>query len=163
MGEPNGSNVPLSRPEFIGSRSYTCRSDTSQQAEEKKSIRDSHSSGERSGNSLNQEFRIFGVVGLVTWHFKFQLNNLGRLAIQGDSPVSEKIRKPNEYLSMTGHGKSGLNLGGPPSKAKYSSITDSEPVPRGKGEKNPCQGSEIEPETNSLQTVEGLCPLCGNG
>ena len=58
--------------------------------------------------------------------------------IQGDSPVSEKIRKRNEYLSMTGHVKSGLNLGGPPSKAKYSSMTDSEPVPRGKGEKNPC-------------------------
>ena len=53
--------------------------------------------------------------------------------------------------------KPGLNQGGPPSKAKYSSMTDSEPVPRGKGEKNPCEGSEIETETNSLQTVEGLC------
>ena len=52
--------------------------------------------------------------------------------------------------------KSGLNLGGPPSKAKYSLMTDSEPVPRGKGEKNPCKGSEIEPEISSLQTVEGL-------
>ncbi len=57
---------------------------------------------------------------------------------QGDSPVSEKIRKRDEYLSMTGHVKSGLNLGGPSSKAKYLSMTDSEPVPRGKGEKNPC-------------------------
>jgi hypothetical protein len=33
--------------------------------------------------------------------------------------------------------KSGLNLVGPPTKAKYSLMTDSEPVPRGKGEKNP--------------------------
>jgi hypothetical protein len=53
--------------------------------------------------------------------------------------------------------KPGLNLGGPPPKAKYSLMTDSEPVPRGKGEKNPYKGSEIEPETSSLQTVGGLC------
>ena len=36
------------------------------------------------------------------------------------------------------------NPGGPPPKAKYYAMTDSEPVPRGKGEKNPCQGSEID-------------------
>ena len=57
--------------------------------------------------------------------------------------------------------KPGLNLGGPSSKATYSSMTDSEPVPRGKGEKNPCEGSEIETETNSIQTVGGLCFLLG--
>ena len=65
------------------------------------------------------------------------------------------------YLSRAGHVKPGLNLGGPPSKAKHLSMTDSEPVPRGKGEKNPCEGSEIETETNSLQTVGGLCLLLG--
>jgi hypothetical protein len=32
------------------------------------------------------------------------------------------------------------NQGGPPSKAKYSVMTDSEQVPRGKGEKNPGRG-----------------------
>jgi hypothetical protein len=31
-----------------------------------------------------------------------------------------------------------MNLSGPPDKAKYSLATDSELVPRGKGEKNPC-------------------------
>ncbi len=30
------------------------------------------------------------------------------------------------------------NQSGPPDKAKYSLATDSELVPRGKGEKNPC-------------------------
>ena len=64
-----------------------------------------------------------------------------------------------EHLSRTGHVKPGLNLEGPPSKAKYSLMTDSEPVPRGKGEKNPYKGSEIEPETNCLQTVGGLYPF----
>ena len=33
-------------------------------------------------------------------------------------------------------------MGGPSSKAKYYLLTDSEPVPWGKGEKNPCEGSE---------------------
>ena len=52
------------------------------------------------------------------------------------------------------------NLGGPPSKAKYGLMTDSEPVPRGKGEKNPGEGSEIEPETVCLQAVKALWFLC---
>ena len=34
-------------------------------------------------------------------------------------------------------------------------MTDSEPVPRGKGEKNPNKGSEIEHETVSLQAMGG--------
>ena len=46
-----------------------------------------------------------------------------------------------------------MNLPGPSGKAKYSIETDSEPVPWGKGEKNPEQGSEIEPETVYLQAV----------
>ena len=35
-----------------------------------------------------------------------------------------------------------LNLPGPSGKAKYSLATDSELVPRGKGEKNPGEGSQ---------------------
>ena len=46
-------------------------------------------------------------------------------------------------------------MGGPSSKAKYSISTDSEPVPWGKGEKHPDEGSEIEPETGCLQAVGG--------
>ena len=44
-------------------------------------------------------------------------------------------------------------MGGPPSKAKYSLLTDSEPVPWGKGEKHPDEGSETVPETECLQAV----------
>ena len=44
-------------------------------------------------------------------------------------------------------------MGGPSSKAKYSLPTDSERVPWGKGEKNPGEGSEIEPETVYVQAV----------
>lgn len=50
-------------------------------------------------------------------------------------------------------------MGGPSSKAKYYWLTDSEPVPWGKGEKNPCEGSEIEPETVYVQAVgAGIVP-----
>ena len=55
--------------------------------------------------------------------------------------------------SKAGHVKSCLKIGGPSSKAKYSLPTDSEPVPGGKGEKNPGEGSEIEPETVCIQAV----------
>ena len=52
-----------------------------------------------------------------------------------------------------------LNMGGPPSKPKYSSVTDSElGIVTGKGEKHPGEGSEIAPETVRLQAVEGLWP-----
>ena len=44
-------------------------------------------------------------------------------------------------------------MGGPSSKAKYSLSTDSEPVLWRKGEKNPGEGSEIEPETAYVQAV----------
>lgn len=51
---------------------------------------------------------------------------LGSMAIAGDSPVFE-VRW--DVLSRAGHVKSCLKIGGPPSKAKYSLLTDSEPVP----------------------------------
>ena len=58
------------------------------------------------------------------------------------------------FSSKTGHVKSCLNMGGPPSKPKYSCVTDSELVPWGKGEKNPDEGSEIDPEIECWQAVE---------
>ena len=56
-------------------------------------------------------------------------------------------------LSSAGHEKSCMNQPGPSGKAKYSWETDSEPVPWGKGEKHPEQGSEKVPETVRLQAV----------
>ena len=47
-----------------------------------------------------------------------------------------------------------LNIGGPPSKPKYIFMTDSEQVPWGKGEKNPWEGSEIDPEIECLHAIE---------
>jgi hypothetical protein len=52
-----------------------------------------------------------------------------RPATEGDSPVYEKSISRKEHPSTTGHVKSGGNLEGPSSKAKYYSSTDSELVP----------------------------------
>ena len=48
---------------------------------------------------------------------------------EGDSPVDEIMYIPSSILSRAGHVKSCLNLPEPSGKAKYSSNTDSEPVP----------------------------------
>ena len=81
-------------------------------------------------------------------------NELGSSTIEGDSPVFEFFFKVKS--SRSGHVESWLNMGGPSSKAKYSQLTDSEPVPWGKGEKNPGEGSEIEPEIICIQAVGAL-------
>ena len=69
----------------------------------------------------------------------------------GDSPVRENLLVMKS--SRTEHEKLCLNMGGPSSKAKYYWLTDSELVPWGKGEKNPGEGSEIDPETVCVQAV----------
>ena len=51
---------------------------------------------------------------------------LERRAGAGDSPVRAANLRSS---SRAGHVKSCLKMGGPPSKPKYSSATDSAPVP----------------------------------
>jgi len=79
----------------------------------------------------------------------------------GDSPVHVPTFTPSGILSSAGHEKSCVKLRGPSRKAKYSWETDSEPVLWRKGEKNPEQGSEIDPETMRLQAVGA--PSWGDG
>ena len=80
-------------------------------------IRDSRSSGERKGISPNHAL-VRGVVGprYVTVHHR--RTSLERAAIEGESPVCEMMKCTRGILSRVGHVKSGLKLGGPPSKAK---------------------------------------------
>ena len=65
---------------------------------------------------------------------------LERPTTEGASPVREIQPSPDEFLSTMGHVIARGNPGGPPSKAKYALATDSELVPRGKGEKHPRWG-----------------------
>ena len=74
-------------------------------------------------------------------------------AIEGDRPVVESTRKPSGIPSKAVHVKHCSNPPGPPGKAKYSLATDSELVPRGKGEKHPIEGNEIVPATACLQGI----------
>ena len=57
------------------------------------------------------------------------MNGLESPAIVGDSPVFENEIHLRGIPSTAGHEKSRGKLGGPSPKAKYSSLTDSEPVP----------------------------------
>jgi hypothetical protein len=59
MGEPGWGNAQSSLTEFIGQGTRTEGTETSQYLEGKESNRDSPSSGERTGHSLNQ-FRAIG-------------------------------------------------------------------------------------------------------
>ena len=86
-------------------------------------------------------------------------NVLESSSIESERLVQASTSGDSSILSRAGHEESCLNPPGPPGKAKYAQETDSEPVPRGKGEKNPEQGSEIEPETIRLQPV-GAASCC---
>ncbi len=63
-GNPPRRTAAVPGPEFIGLEERTWGSETSQYPEEKKTMSDSRSSGERTGNSLNRldESRV-GVAG----------------------------------------------------------------------------------------------------
>ena len=45
------------------------------------------------------------------------------------APYAKRIPLRGRLPSSAGHVKPGANQGGPPSKAEYSPVTDSEPVP----------------------------------
>ena len=81
------------------------------------------------------------------------MKHVEKCSIEGDSPVIENQTTPREFLSNASHVKRRMNPRRPRRKAKYSLATDSELVPRGKGEKNRCERSEIVPEIMCLQGV----------
>jgi hypothetical protein len=100
-------------------------------------IRDSPSSGERTGKSLNHSHVtgvnrcVGGVAGLVRLTFTSwrEVKNLfhsrtplGRAITEGENPVGEMEEASwDRYLSTVGLEKPCGNPGGPPSKAKYGS------------------------------------------
>ena len=52
------------------------------------------------------------------------------------------------------HVKFHVNQPGPPGKAKYVCVTDSETVPRGKGEKNPGRGVKQNMKPSAYKQLE---------
>ncbi len=88
------------------------------------------------------------------------MNSLESLIIEGDNPVTKRKVRSSEFPSRAGHEKSCLNLGGPSSKAKYYLPTDSELVPRGKGEKKAQYACEKNLKPYAYKAVEGLWLAC---
>ena len=81
------------------------------------------------------------------------MKRVEKRSTEGERPVTENQTTPREFLSNASHVKRRMNPRRPRRKAKYSLATDSELVPRGKGEKNRCERSEIVPEIMCLQGV----------
>ena len=73
---------------------------------------------------------------------------------EGERPVLENQTTPSGTLSNAMHVKLRVKTGRPRPKTKYSLATDSEQVPRGKGEKYRCERSEIVPAIICLQGVK---------
>ena len=73
---------------------------------------------------------------------------------EGERPVLENQNTPSGTQSNAMHVKLRVKTGRPRPKTKYSLVTDSEQVPRGKGEKYRCERSEIVPAMICLQGVK---------
>ena len=82
------------------------------------------------------------------------MKRVEKRSTEGERPVTENQTTPRDFLSNASHVKRRMNPRRPRRKAKYSLATDSEQVPRGKGEKNRCERSEIVPEIMCLQGVK---------
>ena len=121
----------------IGLQSDTRGSETSQYPEDKKTTVIPPVAASERGVAQTVVLAPRGC-GTLTWHLDGEPNGLESPTIAGDSPVSETLKKPRGIPSKAGHVKPCLNPGGPPPKAKYLPVPDSELVPRGKGEKNRC-------------------------
>ena len=144
-GETRQGKALSPRAECIGSRERTGGSEPSQYPQEKKANAIPSVAASEHGCSPNREGAIAhkrcltGVVGrcaIRLWSGRGVTNCLSsqmcleRPAIEGESPVGEKHGSSlTAFPSTTGHVKPRGNLGGPSPKAKYSSSTDSEPVP----------------------------------
>ena len=62
---------------------------------------------------------------------------MGRLTTESDSLVREILTQLISILSTAGHEESRGNTGGPPSKPKYSLVTDREQYCEGKVKRTP--------------------------
>ena len=77
---------------------------------------------------------------------------------ESDRLVGERMNSSNRHQSIAGLVEPSVKQGSPLPKAKYYLATDSAKVGRLKDEKNPREGSEIEPETVYLQTCRSTMP-----
>ena len=153
MGEPSRRHgrLPDWRPSFRGTTGGT---ETSKYPEEEKSTEIARVAASESARAQTCDGAKAGAVASQvlrdaepgppgpgrSYKTTFERNGMGRPAAAGESPVREGRGLRSAIQSRAGHVKPGPKQGGPPSKAEHSPMTDSEPVPRGKGEKHPERG-----------------------
>ena len=143
MGKPSAVSTALPPAEYIGGLGASRGTETSQYPEERKSTETPRVVASERGSAQTEQVQastrcLSGVVGLVpgSCSIRRQLPSQVLVEASGTSHhrgQSSRRRKrtdlPIKFLSRTAPVKRGLNLGGPPSKAKYSLVTDSGLVP----------------------------------
>ena len=144
MGEPSRGNARLLWPEHIGPAEATRGTETSKYPEEEKSTEiPLVVASERAPAQTHACVSFRALLHEVLWgrlFFQPVLTDAvtkrrgSGTAWKGrpervKAPYAKPRRLRRRFPSNAGHVKSGMNPGGPPSKAKYSLMTDSEPVP----------------------------------
>ena len=133
MGKPGGSNpVTLNREPTQGT-------ETSKYLEEKKSIEIPRVAASEKGIAQTRVGRLNrGLWGRTGSEPKHSGTVLERTTVEGESPVREmRVGDLVWTPSRPGHVEPWLNPGGPSSKAKYESVTDSEEYREGKVKRTP--------------------------
>ena len=111
-------------------RKRTRGTETSQYPEEEESIEMPGVAASETGRRPNRGPCAFGVVGPTDGTVEASRSPLERGARDGESPVGEgEAAVLVEFLSSARYEEPGVKLGGPPSKAKDSRVTDSGRVP----------------------------------
>ena len=131
-GNPAGAiPSPLGEP--------TQGTETSKYLEEKKSIEIPRVAASEKGKAQTRVGRLNrGLWGRVGGESKHSGTVLERTTIEGESPVCEmRVGEPMRTPSRPGHVEPWLNPGGPSSKAKYESVTDSGEYREGKVKRTP--------------------------
>src|SRR5262249_54789703 len=134
MGKPSLANPGESTAESIGGGKTTQGSEPSQYLQEQKTtVIPPVAASERGAAQTIVHARGGCRARLPSMAASEQTvdyaNDLGRSARAGDSPGDDRRVARVGFLSIAGHVKSRENLRGPSRKAKYSLVTDSEPVP----------------------------------
>ena len=170
-GSPNGKTrrpVEGRRPraEHIGPGEATGGTETSKYPEEEKSNEIPRVvASERGRGQTGPSASRAGVVGppIVRLQSHVGAERAGKRGRRGLEPRTRTTWPARWFPSTAGHVKPGGKQGGPPSKPKYSPVTDSAPVPRGKGEKHPGRGVKqylIPPAYKQSEHALGRVTAC---
>src|SRR5919202_1459226 len=143
MGKPNAGNTALPHAESIGMQEASRGTETSQYPEERKSTETPRVVASERGSAQTWPVQArtrcrSGVVGRLTGRCVSRRELPSRSIVEARGTVHHRGQSscrrnrpglPMTFLSRSALVKRGPNLGGPPSKAKYSLVTDSGPVP----------------------------------